>query len=105
QPPPPELQRSQAYSYFVGLFVQVPRSPVSTCPTRAAPKIRGFVPFAGLSVDAAMPEPTTANATALARTPPIAARRNRRRTFVVRMAFPPIGRVVGSCEQPIFVPE
>ena len=63
QLPPLAAQRSHAYSYLVGLPVQVPRSPVSTCPTRAAPMARGGEVLTGFALAAAKPEPTVATAT------------------------------------------
>src|SRR5581483_3759441 len=78
QLPPFLSQRSQAYSYFVGLFDQSPRSPLSTCPRRAAPKIRGAEVFEGFAWAAARLEPTATPASAAASTTPSTARRGRR---------------------------
>jgi hypothetical protein len=54
------------------LFVQVPRSPVSICPTRATPTIRGGEEFIGFAFAAAIPEPA-ATATAAVMAVPSAA--------------------------------
>jgi hypothetical protein len=47
QPLPFRLHRCHEYSKFVGEFVQVPRLPVSVCPSCAVPLIVGFAVFTG----------------------------------------------------------
>ena len=69
QPPPLLEQRSQALSYFVGLFVQDPRSPVRIWPMRATPTIRGGDVFVGFALAAARPDPTATAATAAVTAP------------------------------------
>ena len=73
QPPPLLEQRSQALSYFVGLFVQDPRSPVRIWPMRATPTIRGGDVLVGFALAAARPDPTATAATATVTAPARAA--------------------------------